>query len=121
MDALTGLGVDTVYTDEPMQSSLDNSISIIGADISQSQLNITGQGVGVCLIDTGVDFSLPSLNGMAVSGYDFVNNNDNASDDNGHGTLMASEIHAVAPNATIIAVKVLGANGAGFSSNAIAG
>ena len=119
--ALADMGVGSIYEDSPMSASLADTIPLIGADRVQAELNYTGQGLAVCLLDTGVDFSLPSLGGKAITGYDFVNGDDNASDDNGHGTLMASVIHAVAPNATIFAVKVLDSTGTGYSSDIISG
>ncbi|MCX6770812.1 MAG: S8 family serine peptidase, partial [Candidatus Micrarchaeota archaeon] len=116
-------GADEVYLDYGVSASLSDTIPLIGAGIAQSQLNFTGSGITICLLDTGVDFSEPSLNGVAISGYDFVNNDDNASDDSldGHGTRMAAIIHAVAPNATILAVKVLDENGTGYASGVVAG
>ncbi|MCX6773055.1 MAG: S8 family serine peptidase, partial [Candidatus Micrarchaeota archaeon] len=118
---LTQGGATEIYLDRQMGISLQDTIPLIGASRAQAELNASGDGVAICLLDTGVDFSLPSLSGKAVSGFDFVNNDTNASDDNGHGTFMASVIHAVAPNATMLAVKVLDASGTGYSSNIMAG
>src|SRR3989338_7699594 len=119
LENLADAGVERIYPDLPMQISLSDSIPIIQADRVQGGLGSTGEGVAVCLLDTGVDFSLPSLEGKAISGYDFVNNDTDASDDHGHGTLMASIIHAAAPNATILSLKVLHSSGTGYSSHII--
>ena len=121
--ALANSGAEEVYIDYNVTASLTDTVPLIGASAAQSNLSITGSGITVCLLDTGVDFTEPTLNGTAISGYDFVNNDADATDDslNMHGTKMAAVIHAVAPDATIIAVKVLDENGTGYASNVIAG
>ena len=93
---------------------------------------ITGAGVKVAVIDTGVNCGHPDLAGHCFNGYDFVNNDGIAMDDQGHGTHVAGTIAAtrngeastvvgVAPGADIYAVKVLDQNGSGFYSDIIAG
>lgn len=116
LERIVNSEVEAVYLDSQMKVSLSESIPIIRADLSQ-KAGLTGKGVGICLLDSGADSSLPYI----VSGYDFVNNDNDILDDNGHGINMVSVIHAVAPDAKIIAVKVLDANGVGYSSNVIAG
>ncbi|MGK7877711.1 MAG: DUF5942 domain-containing protein [Xenococcaceae cyanobacterium] len=82
-----------------------------------------GDGVTVAVIDTGVT-QVPDLRETKfVKGYDFVNDNDVASDDNGHGTHVAGTIAqstnngygvaGVAYKGTIMPLKVLGASGGG--------
>ena len=65
-----------------------------------------------------------------VSGYDFADNDANANDESGHGTHVAGTIAAanngfgatgIAPNATILPVRVLGANGSGSTLDVAAG
>jgi len=84
----------------------------------------TGQGVTVAVVDSGVDFAHPDLAGVFVSrGKDFVNNDDDATDDAGHGTHVAGIIAmrpdngqggtGVAHAARILPVKVMGADGNG--------
>ncbi|NJN99558.1 MAG: S8 family serine peptidase [Anaerolineales bacterium] len=92
----------------------------------------TGQQVIVGIVDTGVDFRAPDLVGTArLPGYDFVNNDNDPTDDQGHGTHVAGTIAqttnngvgvaGVAYNARILPVKVLGANGQGTYENIIKG
>jgi serine protease len=82
-----------------------------------------GAGVVVAVIDTGVT-RVPDLAGTKfVPGYNFVNDNDNAADDHGHGTHVAGTIaqstnnkvgvSGVAFGASIMPLKVLSANGSG--------
>jgi len=83
----------------------------------------TGVGVTIAIIDSGVDANHPDLAGRVLPGYDFVNNDTNASDDFGHGTAVAGiaaakannsiGIAGVAYNARILPVKVLDATGSG--------
>lgn len=67
--------------------------------------------------------------GHCVAGWDFVNNDADPFDDNGHGTHVAGTIAAadngsgvvgVAPEATLYALKVLDQSGSGVFSNVIA-
>lgn len=77
----------------------------------------------VAVIDTGVRASHPDLAGQVLPGYDFVNQDSNADDDHGHGTLIAGVIAArynnnvgvsgLAPGVRILPIKALSANGIG--------
>ena len=80
----------------------------------------------VAVIDSGVLASHPDLQGKVLAGYDFVNNDADATDDNGHGTSVAGVCAAssnnllgvtgVAWSNPILPVKVLGADGSGNHS-----
>jgi subtilisin family serine protease len=77
----------------------------------------TGEEVKVAVIDTGVDLLHPDLQGRLLPGRDFIDDDDTADDENGHGTHMAGTIAAatgngigiasVAPDALILPVRVL--------------
>lgn len=80
----------------------------------------TGPGVVVAVVDTGVQPDHPALRGRVLPGYDFVNADDDAADDDGHGTAVAGVIAADGEGAAgactgcrILPVKVLAANGTG--------
>jgi subtilisin family serine protease len=76
------------------------------ADISAPEAwNIsTGSSeVIVAVIDSGVDYNHEDLADNCISGYDFVNNDDDPMDDNGHGTHCAGTISAVTNNSIGIA------------------
>ncbi|MFP5322551.1 MAG: Ig-like domain-containing protein [Acidimicrobiia bacterium] len=94
--------------------------------------NGTGSGVRVAVIDTGIDLDHPDLDGNldAGLGYDCVNNDTNADDDQGHGTHVAgtvaaeangSQVIGVAPTARLVPVKVLSSSGSGTWDQVICG
>ncbi|NBP24203.1 MAG: peptidase S8 [Proteobacteria bacterium] len=81
-----------------------------------------GTGVRVAVVDTGIDYLHPDLAANFAGGYDFVNNDADPMDDNGHGTHVSGTIAAVrngtgvlgaAPEADLFALKVLGSSGSG--------
>ena len=74
----------------------------------------------VAVIDTGYDSDHPYLVGRSVPGYDFVNNDSNPEDDHGHGSHCAGTIlDGNLPNVKIMPLKVLDAEGSGYSSEII--
>ena len=90
------------------------------------------QPVTVAVIDTGVCMSHEDLVGRVLdNGYDFVDNDDDPEDVFGHGCSVAGIIAAnidngigiagFAPNASILPIRVLGANGSGSMADVAAG
>ncbi|MFI6521043.1 S8 family peptidase [Spirillospora sp. NPDC050679] len=63
----------------------------------------TGKGVTIAVVDTGADLGHPDLKDSLVAGYDFVDNDDEPKDQNGHGTHVAGIAAAVTDNGTGIA------------------
>ncbi|MEU0160272.1 S8 family peptidase [Streptomyces sp. NPDC006261] len=84
-----------------------------------------GEGVTAYVIDTGVRVTHEDFEGRATSGFDAVDNDDDADDGNGHGTHVAGTIagaaHGVAKKAKIVGVRVLDDNGSGTTEQVIAG
>ncbi|MFJ9327692.1 S8 family serine peptidase [Streptomyces sp. NPDC101230] len=84
-----------------------------------------GEGVTAYVIDTGVRVTHEDFEGRATSGFDAVDNDDDADDGNGHGTHVAGTIagaeHGVAKKAKIVAVRVLDDNGSGTTEQVVAG
>lgn len=127
-----------IMPDLPMKASVSIQYNSTGADILWNQTDgggdpIKGDGITVAVIDTGISYSHSDLGGgfgptyRVVGGYDFVNNDADPNDDNGHGTHCAGIIGAngtvkgMAPECTFYAYKVLGSGGTGVMSDATLG
>jgi minor extracellular serine protease Vpr len=116
------------------------ALAMTGADIAQSELGYTGNGIKVAVMDTGIDYLHPDLGGgfgpgyKVFTGWDFVGDAFNADpsspgynpvpvpdpypmDTNGHGTHVAGivgaqgEVMGVAPDALLGAYRVFGTEG----------
>lgn len=117
--------VVTVDAPDPATSepAMDSALGMTGADIAQSELGFTGDGLRVGIVDTGIDIDHPDLGGggtpgetafptgRVVAGYDFVGDDynaddtsaayqpvpspdDNPDDCNGHGSHVAGIVGA---------------------------
>ncbi|MFG7945382.1 S8 family peptidase [Streptomyces cacaoi] len=84
-----------------------------------------GSGVTAYIVDTGVDMTHPDFGGRARSGRDFIDNDNDASDCQGHGTHVAGTVggktYGVAKNVDIVSVRVLNCSGSGQWSQVIGG
>jgi subtilisin len=89
-------------------------------------LGVTGAGVGVAIVDTGIDFQHGDLSVAATCFTVYAA----CQDDEGHGTHVsgivaavnnAIDVVGVAPDATLYAVKVLDRRGRGTDSTIMAG
>ena len=119
----------------PIKILLEDSVGITNANITWpkqiNSLNLTGIRQSVCVLDTGVNYSHTDLGGCSnesflagncskvIGGYDFGNNDNDPMDYNGHGTHVAGIVGAsggisgVAPNVSIVAMKVFTDAGTG--------
>ncbi|MBI4449260.1 S8 family serine peptidase [Candidatus Woesearchaeota archaeon] len=132
-----------IYPDTQVRAFLNESVTIINASrVHNLTLNssITGNGASVCVIDTGISYTHSDFGSCSITnvrngacaavtqGFDFVNNDDDPLDDEGHGSHIAGIIasrdpafRGVAPAARITPIKALDATGSGSASNVIAG
>jgi subtilisin len=118
-----------------IDAELDNSWGVkrIGAGTLHTGGN-KALNVPVAIIDTGIDYKHPDLGGClgagckVAGGFDFVNNDADPLDDEGHGTHVAGTVAGldndvgvvgVAPEAKLYALKVLNSSGSGSFSNII--
>jgi subtilisin len=93
--------------------------------------NSAGSGIGVAIVDTGIDLGHADLAGRIGGGFNAISTRRSCQDDNGHGTHVAGTVAAVkdngidvvgvAPGAKLFCVKVLNAQGTGSWSTIIAG
>jgi subtilisin len=88
----------------------------------------TGKGIRVCILDSGVDATHPRVGeletAVAISldeSDETVATEDTEGDVSGHGTACAGIVRAVAPEASISSVRVLGANFSGSGGVLLAG
>jgi serine protease AprX len=93
-------------------------------DDPRTDKGYTGEGVTVAMIDTGADREHKALAGRIIAFKDFVNNQTESYDDNGHGTHCASLVAGergtgVAPGAKLVVVKVMDKDGACYLSDAL--
>lgn len=91
------------------------------------KMGYTGEGMTVAIIDSGVDYNHPELMHAfdEYKGYDFYDMDDDPFDERGHGTHVAGTIVAqsfgIAPDARILAYRVLGPTGTGTTQMILAG
>ncbi|KAI1645997.1 oryzin precursor [Daldinia loculata] len=84
-----------------------------------------GEGTYAYILDTGIFVDHPEFGGRASFGANFVQGNNNNTDEHGHGThvagIIGSATYGVAKKINLIAVKVLRPTGTGDVSQIIAG
>jgi len=75
----------------------------------------TGHGVRVAIIDSGIDPADPRIEGVTVEGWSIkLEATGHAAlsvdfhDQNGHGTEIAAAVHKIAPDATLVGIKIMG-------------
>jgi minor extracellular serine protease Vpr len=122
---------------ETFSPAMMDSAPFIGSDEARDA-GYTGEGVTVAIIDTGVDYTHPDLavNFGDYKGWDFVDNDNDPQEtppgdprggSTNHGTHVAGTVAAngaikgVAPDAYLLAYRVLGPGGSGTTQNVIAG
>jgi serine protease AprX len=133
--------VEHIELDSRVKAAMDTARESFGVDAVRQQFGFTGDGDGIkgnyskndiviAVLDSGVDISHRDLRGKLLYWKDYVNGRPNAYDDNGHGTQVAGvalgagkqkrKFMGVAPQASLVAMKVLDNSGSGSVSDSIA-
>ena len=128
--------VKAVYLDRPTRGQLARTGITSGAWTARAFLGYSGKGVGVAVIDSGVagwhDDLTNGGGGQRVAAFvDFVAGQTAPYDDYGHGTHVTGIIagngfdsygwrRGIAPDASIVSLKVLDGSGGGYMSDVIA-
>jgi subtilisin family serine protease len=128
--------VQSVQLDQKVHGHDSGSLAALGADVLHNAYGITGAGVTVAVLDTGVDTDNADFTGRIVAQKCFthgdcqpgdVDQSSSAEDLNGHGTNVTGIIGAsgtsdpntkgFAPAVDIVAVRVLDRNNGGWVSD----
>ena len=137
--------IDHLSGDPIVRTSMSVSNKAIAADQARAGApgllgigaipGVTGQGVGVAVIDSGIS-PHAALTGKVVANVSLVTGDPSTADAYGHGTHIAGIIAGsgaaarnvtglydggVAPGVQLVNVRVLGADGSGLTSDVIAG
>jgi serine protease AprX len=123
-----------VEEDFEVYGQLDSARRDFGADAARESFGLDGSGIGICIIDSGIEPKHEQFDNKSVAFFDAVNGENSPYDDHGHGTHVASiaagdgtgdsdaaRFRGVAPAADLYVAKVLASDGAGSASDAIAG
>ncbi|MFH8441286.1 S8 family serine peptidase [Streptomyces sp. NPDC018026] len=125
-----GAGVEGVWLDGRVTADMAESNAQIGTPEAW-EAGLTGKGVTVAVLDSGVDAGHPDLAGRIAQSKSFIPGEEVA-DRHGHGTHVTSTVggsgaasdgkeKGVAPGATLAVGKVLDDEGFGSESEIIAG
>ncbi|MGW6055075.1 S8 family serine peptidase [Streptomyces sp. NPDC055189] len=124
-------GIDKIWLDGRVEADMAQSNEQIGTPAAW-EAGLTGKGVKVAVLDTGVDVGHPGLKDRVAATKSFIPGEEVA-DRNGHGTHVTSTVggsgaesegnkeKGVAPGADLSVGKVLSDEGSGSESQIIAG
>lgn len=96
----------------------------------RSQFRLTGAGVKIGILDTGIDGDHPEFEDKILAWKDFRNQRSNPYDDDGHGTHVAGTLVGgsgsgkwigMAPDAKLLVGKVLGAGKGRYTASVLEG
>lgn len=125
--------VKAVFPNQKVKGHLSESAGIINVPTARLNHGVTGAGVKVGIVDSGIDYMHPALGGgfgtgfKVAGGYDFVNDDDDPMDDLFHGTHVAGIVASqdatymgIAPDVTLYALKCIDNNNQGQEDDIIA-
>lgn len=130
-------GIKKVHPLRTYEVTLDESVPFIGGDDIRGKLDangerLTGKGIKIAVIDTGIDYDHPDLRDNYKGGYDVIDDDGDPMEttkEQGsstfHGTHVAGiiaangKIKGVAPEVEIYAYRALGPGGKGTTEQVI--
>lgn len=112
--------IKRVYLNREVKALLNVAVPSAKAhQVVRNDINLTGKGVKIAIVDTGI-YPHKDLAGRITDFVDFISNQTDPYDDNGHGTHCAGDAASAslkymgpAPEASLVGVKVLNKMGAG--------
>jgi thermitase len=116
-ESITGSGLNS---SSKAKSNASNQWAWEQTGLTKAQKVSQGKGVTVAILDSGVNYNHPDFNGTVQSGWSAIDGRDGM-DNSGHGTYVAGIIHQIAPEASILPVRVLDDSGVGTISNVVEG
>ncbi|HEX5760412.1 MAG TPA: S8 family serine peptidase [Thermoanaerobaculia bacterium] len=125
--AISGLAeVYRIYEDEVVYVARAEGGNLIKANTLRTTHGGNGSGIGIAVLDTGVDDDHPELSSRIVAQGDYTGTTgDGTIDDHGHGTAAAGIIAGtnggMAPQASLWAIKVLKADGQATATSVLEG
>ncbi|RJU86099.1 MAG: hypothetical protein DWB89_04320 [Candidatus Poseidoniales archaeon] len=108
----------------PALSSWETEYKGLTGVSNQTLSGLNGEGVVICVVDSGIDLSHPDLSDLVLKGWlDSVNGLDEPYDDEGHGTAMSGIIVAdgglkgVSRGVELLVAKAIDDEGQGESNS----
>lgn len=133
LSGVTRVELDGVATAADVAGEEGYGVTAARAAYSGGDGTLDGDGVGICVIDTGIDPNHEQLAGRVVGWRDWVNGQAVPYDDHGHGThvssiaagdgtgsAVAGQYGGVARAASLIGAKVLDSSGSGSDADVAA-
>jgi subtilisin family serine protease len=124
--------VERVYLNYRVSVANDRATNATATRQARDRFGVSGTNVTVAVLDTGVDETHPDLASREIAERNFVLDENTTRDLDGHGTHVAGTVAGTgaasngtyagyAPNASIVDVRVLGADGSGSFAGVLAG
>ena len=115
---------DEIGYNDPSLKVADESYGLTQVHALEAWDIITGTPeVIIAVLDSGINAEHPEFAGRVIMGYDYINDDDDPTDDHGHGSHVSGiaaaalnngqGVAGICPNCSILAVKVLNENNAG--------
>lgn len=121
--------IKAMEIDYPTFLAADNpDWGVVRIEAPQVWPTTSGTGIKIAVVDTGIDYTHQDLRSRFAGGWDTYNEDNDPFDDHGHGThvsgILAADLNdvglaGVAPKASILTIKALGADGTGYVSDIV--